>query len=322
MGLSDQRDQLVKTPQRRPAQAHRRSRASCSTSRRSCSLTSPPPASTPAWTTDDAAAAAARRPGPDGGANHARDRARGRVRHAGARRPRRARHLRGRTAGRARLVRRAVASATCSRWWRPPRVLPQLRAASGTATQLSERARPPPPEPRPQLPGLRPARRCAAAMGGASAAASGRPPGARSWLEQGKIFAGRYVRLIGRDRPALAFSLLQGVAVALLTALAVPAVQLGHGQRADVRLRLRRRLVRHDRRGSRAGQGEADLAPGVPGRRRMPAYLASKVVVLGALAAIQALTLTVVVGGPWDCPPAARSGIRSSRSSSRPGSAR
>ncbi len=47
------------------------------------------------------------------------------------------------------------------------------------------------------------------------------------------------------------------------------AVQLGgRGQRARAGLRVRRRLVRHDRRGTGTGQGENDLASGVPGRRR------------------------------------------------------
>ncbi|MGH3151049.1 MAG: ATP-binding cassette domain-containing protein, partial [Streptosporangiaceae bacterium] len=65
------------------------------------------------------------------------------------------------------------------------------------------------------------------AAGRAGGLGGTRPPvGSPAWrravTDQARIFAGRYVRLIGRDRPALAFSLLQGVAVALLTALAVP----------------------------------------------------------------------------------------------------
>ncbi len=60
-----------------------------------------------------------------------------------------------------------------------------------------------------------------------SAVGGARPPaGSSAWrravADQARIFAGRYVRLVGRDRTALGFSLLQGVAVALLTALAVP----------------------------------------------------------------------------------------------------
>jgi hypothetical protein len=147
-------------------------------------------------------------------------------------------------------------------------------------------------------------------MGGASP-----PVGSPAWralvLGQGKVFTGRYVRLIGRDRPALAFSLLQGVAVALLTALAVPAgfswatgnapmfvfgcAAVWFGMIGSVRELVKEKPIW--RREFLAGGS-------------MPAYLASKVVVLGALAAIQAVTLTVVVwwtlglpdGGPFGHP--------------------
>ena len=135
-----------------------------------------------------------------------------------------------------------------------------------------------------------------AAVGGA------RPPlGSPAWrravLDQARIFAGRYVRLVGRDRAALAFSLLQGVAVALLTALAVPkpfswaqgnapmfvfgCAAVWFGMIGAVRELVKERPIW--RREFLAG-GD------------MPAYLASKVTVLGALAAFQALTLTVATG--------------------------
>jgi len=128
---------------------------------------------------------------------------------------------------------------------------------------------------------------------------------------QGAIFASRYVRLIGRDRAALAFSLLQGIAVALLTALAVPSgfswstgsapmfvfgcAAVWFGMIGAVRELVKEKAIW--RREYLAGGS-------------MPAYLASKVVVLGALAAVQALTLTLVVwltlglpgGGPFGQP--------------------
>jgi ABC transport system ATP-binding/permease protein len=132
------------------------------------------------------------------------------------------------------------------------------------------------------------------AMGGA------RPPvGSSAWrrgvADQARIFAGRYVRLVGRDRTALAFSLLQGVAVALLTALAVPkpfswvtagsaplfvfgCAAVWFGMIGAVRELVKEKPIWH----------REFLAGG-----DMPAYLASKVAVLGALAGFQALTLTV-----------------------------
>ena len=134
------------------------------------------------------------------------------------------------------------------------------------------------------------------AVGGA------RPPiGSPAWrravMDQARIFAGRYVRLVGRDRAALAFSLLQGVAVALLTALAVPkpfswaqgnapmfvfgCAAVWFGMIGAVRELVKEKPIW--RREFLAG-GD------------MPAYLASKVTVLGALAAFQALTLTVATG--------------------------
>ena len=144
-----------------------------------------------------------------------------------------------------------------------------------------------------------------------------RPPaGSRAWRQavagQTRIFAARYVRLIARDRAALAFSLLQGIAVALLTALAVPkpfswttagnapvfvfgCAAVWFGMIGAVRELVKEKTIW--RREFLAG-GD------------MPAYLASKVAVLGALAAFQSLTLTVAAslalglpsGGPLGHP--------------------
>ena len=173
-----------------------------------------------------------------------------------------------------------------------------------------ERSRPPLPGHAPQLPGRPFGATMRGGMGGASP-----PVGSPAWralvLGQGRVFAGRYVRLIGRDRPALAFSLLQGVAVALLTAVAVPAgfswvtgnapmfvfgcAAVWFGMIGSVRELVKEKPIW--RREFLAGGS-------------MPAYLASKVAVLGVLAAIQAVTLTVVVwwtlglpaGGPFGHP--------------------
>ncbi len=155
-----------------------------------------------------------------------------------------------------------------------------------------------------------PTGRDAGAMGGAAP-----PVGSAAWrrvvAEQGAIFASRYLRLIGRDRAALAFSLLQGIAVALLTRLAVggtvdwsqnfaPMFVFGCAAVWFGMIGAVRELVKE-----KAIWRREFLAGG-----SMPAYLASKVVVLGAVAAIQALTLTVAAwwtmglpsGGPFGHP--------------------
>ena len=132
-------------------------------------------------------------------------------------------------------------------------------------------------------------------MGG-TAPPVGSPAWRRVVIEQGKIFASRYVRLIGRDRTALAFSLLQGIAVALLTRLAVggtvdwpttfaPMFVFGCAAVWFGMIGAVRELVKE-----KAIWRREFLAGG-----SMPAYLASKVAVLGTMAAIQALTLTVTV---------------------------
>jgi ABC transport system ATP-binding/permease protein len=133
-----------------------------------------------------------------------------------------------------------------------------------------------------------------------------------AWREtvfyQGRIFAERYVRLLTRDRMALSFSLLQGVAVALLTALVAPkplvwslkgsgpvfvfgcsAVWFGM-------INSVRELVKEQTIWRREELVGANVS----------AYLASKVVVLGAIAAIQSLTLllalSLTIGLPHHSP--------------------
>jgi len=158
--------------------------------------------------------------------------------------------------------------------------------------------------------GLAPPGSSGGGMGGASP-----PAGSAAWRravrEQGGIFASRYIRLLGRDRAALAFSLLQGIAVALLTRLAVggtvdwpqnfaPMFVFGCAAVWFGMIGAVRELVKE-----KAIWRREFLAGG-----SMPAYLASKVVVLGVMAAIQSLTLTVATwwtmglpkGGPVTLP--------------------
>lgn len=125
--------------------------------------------------------------------------------------------------------------------------------------------------------------------------------GSPAWREtvfhQGRIFAERYMKLLTRDRTALAFSLLQGVAVALLTALVAPAqfvwsqngnapmfvfgcAAVWFGMINAVRELVKERTIW--RREELAGANAA-------------AYLASKIFVLGTLAAIQAISSLIVL---------------------------
>jgi ABC-type multidrug transport system ATPase subunit/pSer/pThr/pTyr-binding forkhead associated (FHA) protein len=146
----------------------------------------------------------------------------------------------------------------------------------------------------------------------ASEGASGiaRPAfGSPAWREtlfhQGRIFAGRYVKLLTRDRTALAFSLLQGVAVALLTALVAPkplvwnqsgnapmfvfgCAAVWFGMINAVRELVKERTVW--RREELAG---ANIA----------AYLSSKILVLGTLAAIQSVSSLAVLDATIGIPP-------------------
>jgi ABC-type multidrug transport system ATPase subunit/pSer/pThr/pTyr-binding forkhead associated (FHA) protein/ABC-type multidrug transport system permease subunit len=124
---------------------------------------------------------------------------------------------------------------------------------------------------------------------------------------QGTIFAERYVRLFSRDRSAMLFSLCQGVALALLAALvAPPSLQWGFEGRGGATtmfvvgcavvwfgmINSVRELVKE-----KAIWQREQLVGAI-----VPAYLASKVVVLGVLAAFQTLTvlicLSLTVGLP------------------------
>jgi len=138
--------------------------------------------------------------------------------------------------------------------------------------------------------------------------AFGSPAWRETLFHQGRIFAGRYVKLLTRDRTALSFSLLQGVAVALLTALVAPkplvwnvsgnapmfvfgCAAVWFGMINAVRELVKERTVW--RREELAG---ANIA----------AYLSSKIVVLGTLAAIQSVSslavLDATIGIPHDSP--------------------
>lgn len=169
------------------------------------------------------------------------------------------------------------------------------------AAQAARRVQHEQPPQAPDRPTQAPAGPVARAPGRDAGLGGTRPPvGSPAWrravADQARIFAGRYVRLVGRDRAALAFSLLQGIAVALLTALAVPkpfswaegnapmfvfgCAAVWFGMIGAVRELVKERTIWH-----------RELLAGGD----LPAYVTSKVAVLGALAAFQALTLTVVL---------------------------
>ena len=133
---------------------------------------------------------------------------------------------------------------------------------------------------------------------GAARPPAGSPAWRKAIMDQARIFAGRHVRLIGRDRTALMFSLLQGIGIGVLTALvaAKPFTWVTQGNApgfvfgcASVwfgMIGAVRELVKE-----RSIWRREFLADG-----SLPAYLSAKVVVLGAVAAIQSLTLTAVIG--------------------------
>ena len=113
---------------------------------------------------------------------------------------------------------------------------------------------------------------------------------------QGSIFAERYVRLFSRDRSALLFSLGQGVAVALLAALAAPSPLHWDRQGGATTMFVIgcavvwfgminsvRELVKE-----RAIWRREQLVGGI-----VPAYLGSKVAVLAVLAAFQSVTVII-----------------------------
>ncbi|NNN09002.1 MAG: ATP-binding cassette domain-containing protein [Acidimicrobiaceae bacterium] len=133
--------------------------------------------------------------------------------------------------------------------------------------------------------------------------------GSPAWREtvfhQGAIFSERYVKILTRDRTALAFSLLQGIAVALLTALVAPkpiiwsqngsapmfvlgCASVWFGMINSVRELVKERTIW--RREELAGANVA-------------AYLASKLSVLGALALFQSLSAIVALDLALGLPP-------------------
>lgn len=131
----------------------------------------------------------------------------------------------------------------------------------------------------------------------ASRAKFGSPAWRRMLRHQGSIFAERYCRLLSRDRTAIAFSLLQGVAVALLTAMVAarpmvwdmkgtaPVFVFGcsavwFGMLNSVRELVKERTIW--RREQLVGGNTA-------------AYLTSKLGVLGALGLFQTVTTLVVL---------------------------
>jgi ABC transport system ATP-binding/permease protein len=127
------------------------------------------------------------------------------------------------------------------------------------------------------------------------------PIGSPAWRAavsaQARIFAGRQLRLISRDRAALAYLLLQGVVVALLTAFVAPkpfswpingssatfvfgCAAVWFGMIGAVREIVKERAIW--RREFMAGSN-------------LVAYLAAKVAVLAGLALVQSLTLAIVL---------------------------
>lgn len=125
--------------------------------------------------------------------------------------------------------------------------------------------------------------------------------GSKAWwaaaTPHARIFARRHVTLLGRDRAALGFTLLQGIVVALLTALVAPSpltwslngntamfvfgcAAVWFGMITSVRELVKERPIW--RREFMAGGNLAS-------------YLGAKVGVLAGLALVQALTLTIVL---------------------------
>jgi ABC-type multidrug transport system ATPase subunit/pSer/pThr/pTyr-binding forkhead associated (FHA) protein len=141
----------------------------------------------------------------------------------------------------------------------------------------------------------------------AAAIARPRPPqpgpafGSTAWwaaaLPHARIFAARHFKLLGRDRAALGFTLLQGVVVALLTALVAPrpltwstngntamfvfgCAAVWFGMIGSVRELVKERPIW--RREFMAGGN-------------VVSYLGARVAVLAGVALVQALTLTLVL---------------------------
>jgi ABC-type multidrug transport system ATPase subunit len=141
------------------------------------------------------------------------------------------------------------------------------------------------------------------------APAAARPPiGSPAWraavLAHARIFAGRHVRLLGRDRTALAFTLLQGIVIGLLTALVAPKPFTWHinGSSADFvfgcaavwfgMISAVREIVKE-----RAIWRREFMAGG-----NLVAYISAKVSVLAGVALIQSLTLTIVLAATLGLP--------------------
>ena len=118
----------------------------------------------------------------------------------------------------------------------------------------------------------------------------------RALIHQTLIYAGRYVKLLSRDRSALGYSLLQGIAVTLLVALvsparmnavtwSTPALILGSASVWFGMVNSVRELVKERPIWKRERMAGALL----------PAYLMSKIAVLGGLAALQAASMVVAL---------------------------
>lgn len=113
----------------------------------------------------------------------------------------------------------------------------------------------------------------------------------------GRVYVERYVRLLGRDRLALIFSLLQGLAVTLLTYLVRPSGFTWHTSGGSTMfvfgcasvwfgmINSVRELVKERTIWRREALAGANVA----------AYLSSKLVVLGVLSAIQAASMVLVI---------------------------
>lgn len=143
----------------------------------------------------------------------------------------------------------------------------------------------------------------------APAAAPGPPTGSPAWrgalAAHTRIFAGRQLRLVARDKAALLFTLAQGVVVALLTALVAPSPFVWHlrgssavfvfgcaavwfGMISSVRELVKERDIW--RREFMAGGN-------------LTAYLSAKFLVLALFGLVQSITLTIVLAATLGLPP-------------------
>jgi energy-coupling factor transporter ATP-binding protein EcfA2 len=171
--------------------------------------------------------------------------------------------------------------------------LTETPEAAGEAA--ARRDREAPPQPQPTL-----VRQAVGATAGPAAPSRPRP-GSPEWraavFAQARIFGSRQLRLIGRDRTALLYTLLQGVVVALLTAFVAPKPLTWHvngssamfvfgcaavwfGMISSVREIVKERPIW--RREFMAGGN-------------VVAYLGAKIAVLAGVGLVQSLTLTIVL---------------------------